>query len=146
MVSLRKARPDDDPFVRELADAEGSRVDPERERSLPQALLLVAEDENVGEPLGFVLGWRVADELEIIDLIISPQARRRGVARRLVDELFIMTRPLGVDSAHLEVRESNVAARTLYSKLGFSEVGRRPRYYPGGEDALLFRCCFARHQ
>jgi ribosomal-protein-alanine N-acetyltransferase len=37
----------------------------------------------------------------------------------------------------LELRASNVPARALYEQAGFVVAGRRPRYYPGGEDALL---------
>jgi len=43
-------------------------------------------------------------------------------------------------SIFLEVRPSNVAARTLYDSLGFNEIGRRKGYYPGvtsREDALV---------
>jgi ribosomal protein S18 acetylase RimI-like enzyme len=40
----------------------------------------------------------------------------------------------------LEVRESNVVARNLYSRLGFEEVGRRPHYYQDtGETAVVMR-------
>ena len=41
--------------------------------------------------------------------------------------------------AMLEVKASNQGALSLYSKLGFDEVGRRPRYYSDGEDALLLQ-------
>ena len=37
----------------------------------------------------------------------------------------------------LEVRESNAGGRRLYSRLGFSEVGLRKRYYPDGENAVM---------
>jgi len=44
----------------------------------------------------------------------------------------------------LEVRESNLAARKLYEKLGFSEEGRRSNYYhEPREDAMLLRTSIA---
>jgi len=44
---------------------------------------------------------------------------------------------------HLEVRESNTAARKLYERWGFREVGRRKSYYSGPpEDALLLEILF----
>jgi len=39
----------------------------------------------------------------------------------------------------LEVRASNAAAQALYTAAGFVADGRRPGYYPDGEDALLWR-------
>ena len=39
----------------------------------------------------------------------------------------------------LEVSEANAPARALYRRLGFAEVGRRPRYYDDGGDALVLR-------
>jgi ribosomal-protein-alanine N-acetyltransferase len=39
----------------------------------------------------------------------------------------------------LEVAVGNVAALGLYRKHGFSQVGRRPRYYANGSDALVMR-------
>ena len=57
---------------------------------------------------------------------------------------FLLTRIIetgvskGLKSVWLEVRPSNTAARSLYSKFGFQEVGRRPRYYrETNEDALI---------
>ena len=63
-------------------------------------------------------------EREILNLAVSPNFRHRGVATALVKH------ELQGRAVHfLEVRESNVAARALYRKLGFEEIGRRPQYY-----------------
>jgi ribosomal-protein-alanine N-acetyltransferase len=48
-------------------------------------------------------------------------------------------RAAGAAAMFLEVAESNAAARALYGGLGFAPVGRRPRYYENGEDALVLR-------
>jgi ribosomal-protein-alanine N-acetyltransferase len=37
----------------------------------------------------------------------------------------------------LELAATNAPALALYQGLGFVVVGRRSRYYPDGEDALL---------
>jgi ribosomal protein S18 acetylase RimI-like enzyme len=39
----------------------------------------------------------------------------------------------------LEVDMGNFAAQALYRRLGFVQVGRRPRYYANGADALVLR-------
>jgi ribosomal-protein-alanine N-acetyltransferase len=44
---------------------------------------------------------------------------------------------LGAARLFLEVAENNSAGRALYERLGFTQVGKRPRYYPSGIDALL---------
>ena len=41
---------------------------------------------------------------------------------------------------NLEVRKSNRAARSMYTKLGFSELGIRPGYYENnGEDGVIMK-------
>ncbi|MBB5212925.1 ribosomal protein S18-alanine N-acetyltransferase [Microbulbifer hydrolyticus] len=83
---------------------------------------------------------RLFDEMEILDVAVAPEWRRRGVAGRLLQEIFSRL-PEDVARVLLEVRASNRPARALYHKLGFSEDGRRKNYYPkpdgSREDALL---------
>jgi [ribosomal protein S18]-alanine N-acetyltransferase len=63
-------------------------------------------------------------EREILNLAVAPSYRRLGVATALLKH------ELSREATHfLEVRESNVAARALYRKCGFVEVGRRAGYY-----------------
>lgn len=93
--------------------------------------LLLEEDELISAYIGVK---RTADELHIMTLAVRPQYRRRGYARLLV-EAAISAYP-DTSVVYLEVRPSNIAARTLYESLGFETTGHRPRYY-GDEDALL---------
>lgn len=78
-----------------------------------------------GEAAGFLVWRGFADECEILNLAVATGFRRRGVARRLLEEL-LATRPAAI---FLEVRESNHGAQAFYRKLGFSEAGKRPGYY-----------------
>jgi ribosomal protein S18 acetylase RimI-like enzyme len=59
------------------------------------------------------------------------------VARALLDAVLCEETARGAGSALLEVRVSNLVARAFYASTGFVAVGRRPRYYANGEDALL---------
>ncbi len=93
---------------------------------------LVLEDEN--GVAGHIGVKHVADDLHITTLAVSPQRRRRGYARALV-EAALAAFP-HARRAHLEVRPSNTAARALYDSVGFVVTGLRRRYY-GDEDALL---------
>jgi [ribosomal protein S18]-alanine N-acetyltransferase len=87
---------------------------------------------------GFIVMRVAASEMEILNLVIAPEARRKGLATRLLGAAFTQARAAGVTRAFLEVRESNSAARSLYASFGFQEGGRRQRYYANPtEDALL---------
>ena len=82
----------------------------------------------------------MGDEGEIADVAVAPSARRRGVARTLIERVAADLMREGVRSLYLEVRESNLAARALYGAMGFTQVGRRRGYYQlPSEDALLLR-------
>lgn len=99
---------------------------------------LVAEtDAGV---VGYAIGRVAADEGEILNVAVQPEWRRRGIARRLVEALLAALAAAGARQVYLEVRESNVAARQLYTAFGFGEVGRRARYYRRPvEDAVVLR-------
>jgi len=86
---------------------------------------------------GFAVARRVSpDEYELLNLAVDPKLRRHGVASALVRDLL---RNAG-GAWFLEVRETNRAARNLYEKFGFREVGRRAGYYqPDGESAVVMR-------
>ncbi len=89
---------------------------------------------------GFVLAWAVAEEAEILTLAVAPEARRRGLGAALVSEAAGLALARGAAALHLEVAEDNFAARALYAKLGFAEMGVRPGYYDSGAiNAIVLR-------
>ena len=72
------------------------------------------------------------------NLAVVPGRRRRGIARRLVEDLLDRARGLGIDALALEVRVSNFPAQGLYRAHGFRLAGLRRGYYRDtGEDALV---------
>ena len=98
---------------------------------------LVAESEA-----GALLGWAgvrvVADEAEVLTVGVVPEARRSGLARRLLAGLLDAAVQRGAHDAYLEVRTDNEAARSLYRSEGFDEVGVRRGYYDHGRvDAVV---------
>ena len=95
---------------------------------------LVLEEE--GEIAGFIGVKHVADETHVMTVAVVPDRRGRGHARVLVGAALDAPASRKSRRVHLEVRPSNMAARTLYASLGFVETGLRPRYY-GDEDAVL---------
>lgn len=94
--------------------------------------------EQNGDMVGFVFTRIAADEVEILNLAVLPDRRRRGIASQLIERALDHAKASGAARAYLEVRASNGAAIALYSKCGFAHAGRRARYYSGPvEDALL---------
>ena len=104
----------------------------------PLSLWLVAmEGDKLAGYVGSqsVLGWA-----DMMNIAVSPDFRRQGVAQQLVLELITHLKLNNVTCLTLEVRVSNDPAINLYHKLGFVQVGRRPNYYRNPkEDALILR-------
>lgn len=71
----------------------------------------------------------ILDEANIVNVATHPDFRRKGCASALLDELEVFLQSKGVKDIYLEVRVSNIAARTLYENKGFRAVGVRKNYY-----------------
>lgn len=79
-------------------------------------------------------------ECHILNVCVDPRVQGKGIASEFLKKMLNEAVEWHAEIAFLEVRESNVAALALYSKLGFSEIGRRKGYYRNGdnrEDALV---------
>ncbi len=99
-------------------------------------LFLVAEEN--GTALGYVGCQTVLDEGYITNVAVSPKARRRGIARMLLNQLSARAKEKGLAFITLEVRQSNAAAIALYEGQGYCEVGGRKGFYSNPkEDAVL---------
>jgi ribosomal-protein-alanine N-acetyltransferase len=91
-----------------------------------------------GNLLAFCACWLVIDELHINTLAVKAEARRRGLATRLLRFVLREASAAGATRATLEVRRSNEAALNLYQRLGFEVRAIRPRYYSQPvEDGLV---------
>lgn len=90
-----------------------------------------------GQPAGFVLCRRAADEMEILTLCVLPEMRRRHVAARLLRSALGGSEAAGIRRAFLEVAVSNEPALRLYRGIGFEPVGQRPGYYRAHESEPL---------
>ena len=103
--------------------------------SAPVSQPLVVEHDN--QIVGYVVPWFVAGEMQIADIAIHEDFRRRGLARQIMNHLSEWAQGRSCRVAHLEVRRSNTAAQQLYERLGFQTTGVRHNYYGADEDALL---------
>ena len=105
-----------------------------------KSIFLAAVDG--GRVLGYIGMLSVLDEGYISNVAVAPYCRRRGVADALIDALIARKRD-ELAFITLEVRQSNLPAVSLYSKHGFTEVGRRKNYYDRPkEDAVLMTLFF----
>jgi [ribosomal protein S18]-alanine N-acetyltransferase len=121
----------------------------------PRAVLLVAvcraPAEEKRELVGMLSAIVVVDELQIDNIAVAEYWRRRGIASKLLRRGLSEAHQNGARSAVLEVRSRNLAARSLYSQLGFVVTGKRPAYYHDGhdrhdqtDDALTMSCMIER--
>ena len=91
-----------------------------------------------GEIVGYIGSHNVLGEVYITNVAVSESFRRKGVAEKLIRTLVDFCENEGMDFVTLEVRRSNEAAKKLYSKMGFEEVGERKDFYENPrEDAIL---------
>jgi len=80
---------------------------------------------------GFIMSRLIEDEAEILSVAVARRQRARGLARKLLGLHLRRLAGLGARAVFLEVDEHNDPALRLYRRAGFSEVSRRPNYYPG---------------
>lgn len=107
----------------------------------PTSLALVAEIvPRDAEPVvvGMAIVWIVVDEAHIATIAIHPEFRGCGFGKKLLAETLRQSIQRGAVLATLEVRENNLLAQQMYTKFGFTIVGRRMHYYKdNNEDAVL---------
>jgi len=99
-------------------------------------LVVLSEGKMIGYAIGIV---RYSDQGHIISIAINREYRRGGAGETLLTELVERLRKIGSTQVYLEVRQSNIAAISLYKKIGFVEKGKKERYYSDGETALEMR-------
>ncbi len=121
--------------VAQLSDLSGLQVNVGQELQQSHAAVFVARESKGTAALAYVVLWKVADELQIVDIATAPRHRRRGAARQLLEHVGSLRRH-GFSCVLLEVRSSNTAARALYERVGFVELRVRRGYYSDGEDAV----------
>ena len=139
---IREMKPEDVPAIAELEKQCFSA--PWSENMIISSLenrlscWLVAEIE--GAIAGYVGSEAVLDSADMMNIAVALEFRRQGVGAALVNGLVSRLQSKSVSFLLLEVRVSNKPAIAMYEKLGFLQVGLRPRYYCNPrEDAFVMR-------
>jgi len=110
---------------------------PERvARNLAQRDTLVLTARDAARLAGFAI-MQFGDERAHLSLFaVRPEYQRQGVGQRMLEWLTGSALTAGIASVHLELRETNLAARRFYLRQGFNETARIPGYYRGVETAV----------
>ncbi len=96
--------------------------------------------DEAGDIMSYILMNQVLDEAEILSLGTARAQQAKGHASQLLNTTCALLMEAGVCRIYLDVAEPNLPARALYAGCGFSESGRRPRYYgaaPQRQDAII---------
>ena len=109
----------------------------EKEIENKLAFYVVSQDGN--EVLGYAGLWNMCGCADIMNVAVRPDARRQGVAEKMLGLLENYCRENGVLEINLEVRVGNIPARQLYKKLGYKEISTRKGYYDGKEDGVFMK-------
>jgi [ribosomal protein S18]-alanine N-acetyltransferase len=107
------------------------------EQGIAVRIVLVMDDE--GPIRGFLIARITGEECELENVVVASSSQRCGLGSKLMHEFIAVAESQGATRVFLEVRESNVAARSLYQKCGFMITGRRKSYFADpAEDAVLY--------
>lgn len=102
-----------------------------------RSVILVAERPGRGV-IGYIGCWLVLEEGQINNIAVLPDCRHTGIGHALLTALLEFGYEKGIAQYTLEVRPSNVEARRLYERFGFSAVGERKNYYEdNSENAII---------
>lgn len=105
-------------------------------KSISFPLVMVHEPDD--QVVGYIIFWKIGEEVQVNNIAIHPDFRRRGLGEFLLRKVISWVKKEGAQFITLEVRPSNFAAQALYRKLGFKTIGLRRFYYSNPvEDALV---------
>ena len=142
-VSIREAQASD---LHHLTQVEAAAFDSDRlsrrslaalMKSASASLLVAVRDASI---LGYalVLHRRNSRSARLYSLAVAPEAAGTGVGGSLLKAAERAALARGADRLTLEVRADNQAAIRLYSRAGYSVLGRRESYYSDGSAALRY--------
>ncbi len=91
-----------------------------------------------GKVVGYICIFHIFEDGELLNVAVHPDYRKQGLGQILLDKMFEYLKDKEVTRISLEVRESNVSARSLYLKNGFLPTGVRKNYYSSPrEDGII---------
>lgn len=108
------------------------------EETLDNPLCVCAGMKCAGRLVGYASMYHILSEGQILSIAVLPEYRRQGIAGALYSAFLKYAKDNQIENFYLEVRASNKAAISFYTKLGFKPTGIRKSYYSSPtEDAVL---------
>ena len=141
VVEIRAATPADAPAIRTLEGLSASTLrllEHDLGSADRRCLVATVGSGRDATVVGYAEAILQDTDAHVSDIAVAPARRRHGIGRQLLDALIDAVHRAGADAVTLEVRASNLGPQALYRQRGFVDEGRRPRYYPDGEDALIW--------
>lgn len=140
-IQIRNATTDD---LNEIVEVENitypnhhwSKEDYEKEltNNLAHYRCAVNSENKILGHYGF---WQIFEEAHIVTIEVLPEYRKQKIATALMINLVDECYKQMIKYITLEVRESNIAAISLYEKFGFSTIGMRKKYYQDNDENAL---------
>ncbi len=133
-------------FIRSLSEAVFSQYGPYGSMLAEWFLsgLVVAQKAVMGKtPSGFVMLGIITNDpfdrriAELVAVAVAPDCRRMGIGDRLMTAGLRMAEERLVEQVILHTGVDNLAAQALFEKHGFALSGRKERFYPNGQNALM---------
>lgn len=109
----------------------------------PDCLCWVARIREDGPAVGVIFAnfhWSLkfaGESLWIEELYVTPDERRQGLGRALVDRVVEYAEGHDIDGIDLEAYQGNTPASVLYRTAGFHRLGRERFYRRIGDDDFL---------
>ena len=144
-IKIRHARKEDAKAIWEVAESAYEKGSPwelsqfQELISYKNVLHLIASQTD-GEIVALIIASKTMVEADIYMLAVKKSHQGKGIGKKIFKELIEELKSSDLETIFLEVRESNIAAKKVYQKLDFIEIGRRKDYYSKPkEDALMMK-------
>lgn len=100
----------------------------------PFSQMFVWEEDS--EIIGYMGIWIIFEQAQLTNLAVNKKYQGKGYGRKLLEMGISLCQEAGCEIMTLEVRQSNVVAKSLYQSCGFEKVSVKKDYYQDNhEDA-----------
>ncbi|MBQ7891476.1 MAG: ribosomal protein S18-alanine N-acetyltransferase [Erysipelotrichaceae bacterium] len=100
----------------------------------PFSQMFVWEEDS--EIVGYMGIWIIFEQAQLTNLAVNKKYQGKGYGRKLLEMGISLCQEASCEIMTLEVRQSNVVAKSLYQSCGFEKVSVKKDYYQDNhEDA-----------